>query len=120
MKALVIDDTKSMRAVLRNILEEMCFDVYEAENGQVALDVLNDVGKIDLALVDWNMPVMDGITFVQKINEDSRFKGLKLMMVTTESGYDKLVLAKQHGVTHYITKPFHVDAIRDTIDVMWL
>ena len=120
MKAIVIDDTRSMRSVLRHILEEMNFDVVEAGNGQEALDLLSEHGQMDIALVDWNMPVMDGITFIQTINRDDRYAGMKLMMVTTESGYDKLKIAREHGVTHYITKPFNPDAIRDAIDVMWL
>ena len=118
MRALVIDDSKAMRAVLRHILEDMGFEVFEAGDGQEGMTRLKEVGKVDLALVDWNMPVMDGITFVKNVRANASYQTVKLMMVTTEREMEKVDQALSVGANNYIMKPFSPRAVRDAVEVM--
>lgn len=119
MRALVVDDSKAMRAVLRHILEDIGFEVEEAGDGQEALDVLGGASApTDIALVDWNMPVMDGLTFVKSVSGDAKYSAMKLMMVTTEREMEKVNEALNSGAHNYIMKPFSPRAVRDAIELM--
>ncbi len=81
MRAIVIDDSKSIRSILSKILREIGFVVEEAANGLEALDVIKK-DKMDLALVDWNMPDMNGYEFILEVRKDNTFKDMRMMMVT--------------------------------------
>jgi two-component system, chemotaxis family, chemotaxis protein CheY len=118
VRALIIDDSKAMRAVLKHILEDMGFEAFEAGDGKEACDKLKEVGKVDLCLVDWNMPVMDGLTFVKTVRANSSYQGVKLMMVTTEREMEKVDQALSAGANNYIMKPFSPRAVRDAVEVM--
>ena len=98
MKAIVIDDSRAMRQILRRILEGIGFEVAEAVDGQQGLDCLADNPDPDLVLVDWNMPVMDGLQFVQSVRENEEYEKLKLMMVTTETEPHRMAQAMMTGV----------------------
>lgn len=111
MKALVIDDSRAMRKILRRILDQQGFEVTEAANGQEALDVIRAEGAPDLALVDWNMPVMDGLEFVTTLRADESYRDVTLMMVTTESEYAQVVRALAAGAHDYLLKPFTPEAL---------
>ena len=86
-KVLSVDDSRLMRNIIRGAAESLGFEVLEADNGKVALEVLeeNQDEDIDLILLDVNMPEMDGFTCLDKIKSDDRFKDIPIMMVTTES-----------------------------------
>ena len=90
MLAMVIDDSRAMRLILTRIVAQLGFDVVEAGNGKEALDyltetVLNGGGETPgLALVDWNMPEMNGLEFVTALRAEPRLRGMTIMMVTTE------------------------------------
>jgi len=104
MRIMLVDDSKTMRNIQRNILGQLGYtDIEEACDGQDALSKVVAF-KPDLLLVDWNMPNMDGITFVKTIRQ----KGMKqpVIMVTTESEKSRVVEAIKAGVTNYIVKPF--------------
>ena len=86
MKALVVDDSKAMRRIIKQTLRDLGFDSDEAENGVAALSTLEaNPQDYDLILVDWNMPEMNGYEFLCNIRADSKYNDLNVMMVTTES-----------------------------------
>ncbi len=117
MRALVIDDSKAMRAVLRHILEDIGFAVEEAADGQEGLDQIAASGPFDIALVDWNMPVMDGLTFIKTVTK-KKGSPMKLMMVTTEREMEKVNEALNAGAQNYIMKPFSPRAVRDAVELL--
>ena len=120
MLALVVDDSRAMRMVLHRIVSSLGFDVVEAGNGQEALDAV-DAGPIpDIALVDWNMPVMDGLEFVTTVRSRPELRGVTLMMVTTESEHGQIVRALAAGAHEYVIKPFTPDAIAEKLALLGL
>jgi two-component system chemotaxis response regulator CheY len=120
MLALVVDDSRAMRMVLRRIVGGLGFDVVEAGNGQEALDAV-DAGPIpDIALIDWNMPVMDGLEFVTTVRSRPELRGVTLMMVTTESEHGQIVRALAAGAHEYVIKPFTPDAIAEKLALLGL
>ena len=106
MKLMIVDDSEMMRGVIKQAIEsnipgkELIF--FEAENGQVALDILKK-DTIELIFLDWNMPVLDGLTFVQ----DVRGRGIvtPIVMITSITDEDKIMEAGMAGVNTYIEKP---------------
>jgi two-component system chemotaxis response regulator CheY len=116
MRALVVDDSRVMRLIIGKIVKENGFEVIEAGNGQEALDQLRAAdSQITLALVDWNMPVMDGLSFVQAARADGAFSALRLIMVTTESGSEQVARAIEAGADEYLMKPFTKESLRDKL-----
>jgi two-component system, chemotaxis family, chemotaxis protein CheY len=119
MRALIVDDSKAMRTILRKIVAECGFDeVVEAENGVEALVHLRKAGAPDLVLVDWNMPEMTGIEFVTRVRKDDAFDASMLMMVTTETEPARITEALVAGADEYVMKPFTADALREKIELM--
>lgn len=117
MRAIVIDDSKSIRSILTKILIEIGFSVEEAGNGLEALDVIKKE-KVDLALVDWNMPDMNGYEFIQEVRKDNTFKDMRMMMVTTETEMNKVVEALEAGANEYVMKPFTKEMIIEKLALM--
>lgn len=105
MHALVIDDSRAMRKVLSKILGDLGFSVVEAGNGQEALDRMQSEA-VDLALIDWNMPVMNGYEFLQAVRAQPNWADVRLMMVTTETGIEEMTKALAAGADEYVMKPF--------------
>lgn len=120
MHALIIDDSRSMRMILRRILTDLRFTCSEAGDGQEALDVMAAGPLPDLCLIDWNMPVMDGYTFVTRVRAEPAWREVTLMMVTTESEHDQIVRALAAGAHEYVIKPFTPDAIVDKLELLGL
>ena len=120
MKALVIDDSRTMRRIVSATLHELGYETVEAADGQEALDALNSGIDVDLCCIDWNMPVMDGLTFVTKVREQRQWRDITLMMVTTESEHGQIVRALAAGAHEYLIKPFTPDAIRDKLELLGL
>lgn len=100
------------------MLKEQGFEVYEAGDGKQALDRLKEVGKIDLALVDWNMPAMNGLEFVRAVRSDPNHKDMRLMMVTTETETFQVAKALEAGANGYVKKPFTRESIVNQLDSM--
>ncbi len=104
---LVVDDSKVMRRVMRNILGSAGLtDVVEAGNGREALKRLDET-TVDLVMTDWNMPIMNGLEFVKAVRAQPRFATIPLVMVTTESGQREMAEAKTAGVDDHLCKPFN-------------
>jgi two-component system chemotaxis response regulator CheY len=122
VRALVIDDSRTMRSLLSRQLVALGYEVLQAAHGQEALEVLEQAGGEvpQLATVDWNMPVMDGLTFVQKVRSRPEWRSIALMMVTTEAEYDQIVRALAAGAHEYLIKPFTQEAFTDKLDLLGL
>lgn len=120
MKALVIDDSRVMRRIVSASLRGLGFETTEAGDGREALDLLENEGAFDLACVDWNMPVMDGLTFVSEARARREWRAMTLMMVTTESEHGQIVRALAAGAHEYLIKPFTPDALKCKLDLLGL
>ena len=107
---LVVDDSKVIRKVARRILEEMSFDIAEAEDGQMALDYCLE-RMPDAVLLDWNMPVMTGIDFLRKLRKLGGDDQPKVVFCTTENNMGHIRTAIEAGANEYIMKPFDRDII---------
>ena len=118
MRALVIDDSRAMRAILRGILTDLGFEVAEAAEGREAMALLDRDPVFDLALVDWNLPEMSGLEIVTSVRRDPRFAGLKLLMVTTETELQRVVQALGAGADEYIMKPFDRDMLVEKLVIL--
>ena len=118
MAALVIDDSKAIRSILRRILNSAGIEVFEAGDGQEALDCLQRIQSIDFALVDWDMPGMDGYEFIRTVRANPIYLHLRLMMVTAESERDQIAEALAAGADEYIMKPFTRDAVLDKLKLL--
>jgi two-component system, chemotaxis family, chemotaxis protein CheY len=120
MLALVIDDSRAMRSILSRKLDSLGFDVETASDGAEGLALVRRGPLPDVALVDWNMPVMDGLDFVAVCRKDSRLRKVTLMMVTTESEQSQIVRALAAGAHEYLIKPFTRDALVEKLDLLGL
>jgi two-component system chemotaxis response regulator CheY len=120
MRALVVDDSRAMRRIVARSLTAIGFEIDEAGDGQEALDVLEGGSVPALACVDWNMPVMDGLTFVTRVRANPAWRDITLMMVTTESEHGQIVRALAAGAHEYLIKPFTSDALVEKLDLLGL
>lgn len=119
--AIVIDDSSAMRMILKRIVGKLGFDVILAEDGRDALDKMEAAGhSFDVALIDWNMPVMNGLEFIQTVRDDPRYSAVTLMMVTTESEHGQMVRALAAGAHEYLIKPFTPDAVAEKLELLGL
>lgn len=118
MRAMVIDDSRAIRLILGKMLKELGFEVIDAENGAVAMERLKTSEKLDIALVDWNMPEMNGYEFVCEVRKDDAYKDLPLMMVTTETEMSQVVKALEAGANEYVMKPFTKEMITEKLTLM--
>jgi two-component system chemotaxis response regulator CheY len=109
-----------MRRIIKSMLSEHGFEVLEAANGEDALEKLRASGSVDLAMVDWNMPVMNGLEFVKAVRAEERHAGMRIMMVTTETGVDEMTLALEAGADEYVMKPFTKEAIAEKVRLIGL
>jgi two-component system chemotaxis response regulator CheY len=119
VRALVVDDSKAIRVILGRILKELGFETFEAGDGREALDRLAEVGAIDLALVDWNMPEMNGLDFVRSVRADG-YDDMTMIMVTTETETEQVVRALAAGANEYVMKPFSKDMLVEKLDLLGL
>jgi two-component system chemotaxis response regulator CheY len=111
MQALVIDDSRAVRLLIGNILREQGFDVYQAGDGQQGLEQLQENPEIGLILVDWNMPVMDGLEFIKAVRRSRVWDGVRIVMVTTETESEQVQRAITAGANEYVMKPFTADVL---------
>jgi two-component system, chemotaxis family, chemotaxis protein CheY len=116
LKILAVDDSPTMRRIIINTLKRAGYnEVVEATDGKDALAKLK-VDNINFVITDWNMPEMDGLTFVTTVRGMDEYKSLPILMVTTRSVKDDIVEALKAGVNNYIVKPFTPDTLKEKID----
>ena len=120
MLALIVDDSRAMRSILTRLLANLGFDVAQAGDGAEALGVLDAGTRPDVILVDWNMPVMDGLTFIKQVRSRDDLRDISLMMVTTESEQGQIVRALAAGAHEYVIKPFTDDVIAEKLALLGL
>ena len=122
MKALIVDDSRAMRKIIGGILRKEGFEILEAANGEEALVLLNapETGRVDLATIDWNMPVMDGLELVVNIRAEKSLRNITLMMVTTESEHSQIVRALAAGAHESLIKPFTPEAVQEKLLMLGL
>ena len=111
MRALVIDDSRVMRGILRRFLEQLRYEVGEAADGSAGLDQLRRPARPDVVLVDWNMPGLSGLEFVQAVRAQPDLAGVRLMMVTTENEMDRVAQALEAGADEFLMKPFTAEEV---------
>lgn len=119
MRALIVDDSRFVRGFLRGLLEEKGIDCEEAEDGRKGLDHLGSGRSFELALVDWNMPVMNGLEMLTKLRAGG-FSSVKVLMVTTEAENDFIVRALDAGADEYLMKPFDEEALTEKLRMVGL
>ena len=107
---LVVDDSRVVRKVARRIVEDLGFSCNEAEDGQKAYEACSEAMP-DAILLDWNMPVMSGIEFLEKLRSMDNGGGPKVIFCTTENDMSHIQRAMQAGANEYIMKPFDSDII---------
>ena len=118
MKALVVDDSRAMRAILKQMLEASGFVVAQAQHGKEALTHLEAHPDTDVALVDWNMPEMNGLELVTAVRANKAFDAMRLMMVTTETETANVQQAITAGANEYVMKPFTRDVIDEKLKII--
>jgi two-component system chemotaxis response regulator CheY len=120
VKAIVIDDSRATRLILKRTLTAQGFEVIEAGDGRQGVEELEKSGPVDLALVDWNMPVMTGYEFIVEIRSRANFSSMSIMMVTTETETSQVQLALDAGANEYIMKPFTEEVLREKLMLLGL
>lgn len=116
MKALIVDDSMVTRNIIKKYIEPMGFDALEAGNGKVALDLLEtQAHEVELILLDWNMPVLDGFETLKCIKENEAYKHICAIMISTESEDDMIDQALAAGADGYLAKPFTEDEFIEKI-----
>ena len=118
MNALVVDDSRSMRSILARILTQLGAQVSQAGDGKSALALLESGPLPDIALVDWHMPIMDGLQFVSAVRRRPEWRPMAIMMVSTESDRHHIVQALAAGANEYIMKPFTKDAVQEKLELL--
>ena len=118
MRALVIDDSRATRRVVGQYLRELGYEVVEAGDGQQGLDAIVSHGQPDVVMVDWNMPVMNGLDFIKMVRSNKANRDLPIIMVTTETEMERMSLAFMAGVNEYIMKPFTRSRIEEKLAIL--
>ncbi len=114
MKILIVDDSASLRDVVTIALEGAGYEVVAAENGQEALSKLAG-SRINLAICDVNMPVMDGITFVKEVKKIPNYRFMPIIMLTTESRESRKSEGQMAGAKAWVVKPFRPEQILQAV-----
>ena len=119
MNILIVDDSKIIRRVLTNVLNRYFENptLYEAENGEEALMIMNQ-HPVDLILLDWNMPVMNGEEVVNAIRKNKEWNKTRIIMATTEGSKANVLKMIKKGVNGYLVKPFQEDNIIKTLQTV--
>ncbi len=120
MRAIIVDDSKVIRTVIGRILRDLGFETVEAGNGREALAQLEATPQVELALVDWNMPVMNGYELVCELRRNPTHNNMRILMVTTETDITNVEQALSAGASEYLMKPFTKEAIADKLAVLGL
>jgi two-component system chemotaxis response regulator CheY len=119
MRALIVDDSRFVRGFLRGLLEEKGIECAEAADGRAGMDLLQASASFDLALVDWNMPGMNGLEMLKRMRAEG-YADIKVMMVTTETENEFILRALDAGADEYLMKPFDDEALTEKLAMLGL
>lgn len=115
MNVLIVDDYKTMLRIVRNLFRQLNFtNVDEANDGVEALAKLRE-GQYGLVVSDWNMEPMTGIQLLREVRADGNLKQTPFVMITAESKSEKVIAAKEAGVSNYIVKPFNAETLKSKL-----
>lgn len=118
-KAMVVDDSRTIRIILTKMLTELGFEVFPAADGKEALEVVErEHGSFSAIMADWNMPEMNGLELVKQLRADSRLSAVPIMMITTETETRQVMAALEAGANEYVMKPFSRDIIAGKLRLM--
>lgn len=117
-QALVVDDSKAMRGLIRRQLEIAGFAVEEAGDGEEGLHSLAQLPSVSLIVLDWNMPNMDGLEFLRRLRADDLHGAAKVLMVTSESNQDRVQEALALGANEYLMKPITEDMFTEKLNLL--
>jgi two-component system, chemotaxis family, chemotaxis protein CheY len=118
MRALVIDDSRTVRIIIGKILREMGMEVCEAGNGLEALEQLKQNPDVELLLVDWNMPEMNGFDFLRAVRSQRAYDAVRILMVTSEAQSEQVIMALNAGANEYLMKPFSKDVLMAKLNLL--
>ena len=118
MRILLVDDSATMRRIQRTQINGLGItDVIEAGDGNDGLEKLQANMPVDLILLDWNMPIMDGFTLLKKVRENPTYKAVKIIMCTSESEKSRVVEALKAGANNYLVKPFTPETLKEKLGI---
>lgn len=120
MRALIVDDSRAIRGIIKKMLSEMGFEIVEAGHGIEALQRLKESAAVDVMLVDWNMPEMNGFDFLCYVRGHPDYRSVPLMMVTSETEIAQMTRALEAGANEYVMKPFTKEVIADKLALLGL
>jgi len=106
MRILSIDDSNSIRHAVHKMLDVIGAEFFEASDGQDGLEKLEQIGPVDLILLDMEMPRLDGIGFLEAVKKDPRWKDIPVIVVSSIAQRERMIKAIQEGAKQYLTKPF--------------
>jgi len=116
LKLLVVDDSSTMRRIIKNTLARLGYqDILEGAVGLEGWAAIDANPDVEMLITDWNMPEMNGLELVKKVRADERFKDLPIIMVTTEGGKAEVITALKAGVNNYIVKPFTPQVLKEKL-----
>lgn len=118
MRALIVDDSRATRTIIKRMLAGFGFEVVEATDGVDALRRLKEIGQADVLLVDWNMPEMNGYDLICAIRGDRQYDKVPLMMVTSETEMGQMAKALEAGANEYVMKPFTKEVIAEKLALL--
>jgi len=114
LKVLIVDDSKTIRMIVKKAFKPYDCELFEAENGQVGLELAAGE-KPDLIILDITMPVMTGVEMLEKMKADPLLKDIPVIMLTAESGKDNVMAIVKMGVIDYMVKPFKGEQLTDRV-----
>jgi two-component system chemotaxis response regulator CheY len=118
MRVLVIDDSRAVRIIIGNILREIGMDVLEAANGVEALEQMERNPDVELMLVDWNMPQMNGYDLLRAVRARRAYDRVRILMVTSEAQSEQVIKALSAGANEYLMKPFNKDVLMAKLSLL--
>lgn len=115
-KILIVDDFKSIRSVVVNTIEKYGYETIQAENGEEAINIINDIGtSIDLIISDYNMPKVNGYELLLWVKNNTKYKKIPFILLTSESNMDKMKKSKEAGLDAWILKPYKIESFIQNI-----
>ncbi|MCF7765334.1 MAG: response regulator [Verrucomicrobia bacterium] len=120
MRILVIDDSRTVRRLLVSYLKDLSIDSAEAGDGREALEKVENEGPLEACLVDWDMPVMNGLDFVKAVRAKPELAGMKLMMVTAQTSFNSVAEALAAGADDYLMKPLTRQMLEEKLRLLGL